>query len=179
MNTKTEVYTNNSNKLRTRVCNTLNNGDTCLHGDNCRYAHHIDQLSILHCIHGDSCTFINVTRNGVYTNTSNRKCYRKHPSETDSNYCRRVGISKAIFTTSHPINRKFVSKNSEEVNKDIEDLPYDIIQPTTPPSSPVLSEYNEQLVSDETVLKVPEELAMVAMEIALKTGKTNIRIVLV
>ena len=71
------------------MCDSINKGIKCRHGDKCRFAHDKKELVIKACLHGDNCRNITVNKNGIYFNNKkeNKICQYKHKFETEEN-CR-------------------------------------------------------------------------------------------
>ena len=135
--------------LRTRLCDSVANQKACRHGVSCRFAHNIDELVFANCLFGTSCRHVKSQGNGVYTSVFGKACNRLHPGETNASVCARSEI-KVVPPKSTPNFRK--------------------------PTPVVVSTPKQISKSTPTVLRVPIEMAVLAMEFATKSGKTNIRI---
>jgi hypothetical protein len=68
----------------TKLCNSVKNNTICPHGNNCRFAHSIDELQISTCAFGNNCKFIYY--NGIYHNRCSKICNHIHPFETFENF---------------------------------------------------------------------------------------------
>jgi hypothetical protein len=124
--------------VRTRLCSSVGTGTTCPHKQNCRFAHSMSELEIPKCLLGSTCKYVILQPNGVYTTVKGKFCNRKHPGETNENFCERT------------YNSKLVSPSKKEMpfvqNKVVQDL----------------------------VIKVKNEFAMEAIELAVNSGNNNI-----
>jgi hypothetical protein len=190
--------------LKTKMCKSIEEGRKCTNGENCRFAHRIDQLSIKECIFKDRCTFVrcNDTERGIFYTNNNIKqklCQFLHPRETIENYLTRMTLSKPFTMPSLLRNSTIQSghiSNPMSHNKSIENGSWTrIIRKTVkhPHLNIVeLSEEseeeedgtkskteNESLLIQETVVKVPKEAVESALKAILESGKTNIRLEIV
>ncbi len=85
----------------TKLCNSLQTGVPCPHGDKCRFAHSQEQLRLTDCVFGEECRFVKC-REGtdLYFNNKPRPgmaqkvCQHLHPGETRDGYMKRTGIDK-------------------------------------------------------------------------------------
>jgi hypothetical protein len=142
-----------STLLRTRMCDSVETKKPCRHGTSCRFAHSISELVFAKCLFGESCRHVEYQNKGVYNNVWGKSCNRLHPYETNASICVRSGLVKQAPVVKHEL----------------------LVKPAAPvvnqaPVVPVL------LTQEETVLRVPKELVVQAMELAIKSGKTNIRV---
>ena len=148
--------------LRTRMCESVAAQKACRHGDSCRFAHNISELVFAQCLFGESCRHVEYQANGVYTSVWGKTCKRLHPGETNASICERSGLKsspvvlKAEKATPAPTAPVVLKAMPEE-------------------TAPVVLKA-EKAMPEETVLRVPRELAMQAMELAMRSGKTNIRV---
>ena len=103
---RTEAFNNLATQDRanvsfTRLCNSLQNGVPCPHGNNCQFAHSQEQLRITDCVFGADCRFV-TRREGtnLYFNNKPRPgtvqkiCHHLHPGETRETYMKRTGIDR-------------------------------------------------------------------------------------
>jgi hypothetical protein len=170
---------------KTRMCNSIEQRKACPHGENCRFAHTADELVINDCLFGDSCRFV-YRREGKWVNKTGKRCGHKHPGENKAEYIFRSGIF--ILPVSLPVRRTlFKNQNSApRIKVQLDDSPLLSESPPIPHSSPVsppvvstISTVAIEQFEEETVLRVPKEFAMQAMEIAIKSGRKNIRLEIV
>ena len=163
---------------RTKMCLSVKSGKPCPHGVNCRFAHSVDELSISDCFFGSKCKFV-CCKGGVFINTSSKPCQHRHPEESEYNYFRRTGIPDfRPKKTTQPETPKLNNDNFPALSKSLQlppptkwVKPPTITRSVTKPVSPPPPEPEE-----ETVIKVPKELALQAMELAIASGKKLIRI---
>ena len=97
--TKTTVYksiSHHPNSLRcTRVCNSVANNVPCKYKSNCRFAHHLGELSPIICQNGDNCRHVCWNnQNKQWCNKPNNymTCLFIHPDEKINAYASRCGI---------------------------------------------------------------------------------------
>jgi hypothetical protein len=138
----------------TQMCRSVGTNEPCRHGNNCRFAHDTSELVFFYCSFGVGCRNVDRQPSGVYKNKTGKTCNHLHPGETKASVCNRVGIK-----TDKKISMPIKTQPSNDQDK-------------TMCSRSVRTE-------DEIVIRVPKELALQAMEIAMKSGKTNIRIEIV
>ena len=150
---KKSVALPNTIHKRAQMCRSVGSNEPCRHGNNCRFAHDISELVFLYCSFGLDCRNVDRQSSGVYKNKAGKTCNHLHPGETKASVCNRAGITY------------FLPKDT----------------PSTSLSSTKKSSEKDQTKTDEDeiVIRVPKELALQAMEIAMKSGKTNIRIEIV
>jgi hypothetical protein len=80
---------------KTRMCDSIINGQKCRHGTRCRFAHNGQELKIRECTFGKKCKFVKCTRGGYINKMGkfNKVCNCIHPDETDVNYNQRNGLA--------------------------------------------------------------------------------------
>jgi len=150
--------------LRTKLCRSVGTDYPCPHGSRCRFAHSPDELEISTCIFGVHCR--NVTRyNGrYYSKNVQQRCDRLHPNETIQNFYIRTGLPAPQPKKNTPNDIEMPTLSEAYGKKD---------------SGPIITKVESQPIVEqekETVLKVPKELAVQAMELAIKSGKKNIKV---
>ena len=199
-----EMFSNKdkmADKLKfTKMCKSVSTGKPCLYPEGkCRFAHSIEQLQIADCGFGDQCRRVSWSTSGVCRNKSKTvKCDFKHPSETKENFYSRTGL-KRVASEKKPersIVVRPVVKTTPIITEEQKATPNawaallkpQVAEPvaveTKPRKSPSLWDVKPQVaepvaVEEEMVLKVPKSLEMMALEMAMKSGKTNIRIEIV
>ena len=163
--------------VRTKLCRSVGTDYPCPHGSRCRFAHSSDELEIstcIFCIFGVHCRNV-IRHNGQYFssnrqtrarhfyNNTHQRCDRLHPNETIQNFCIRTGLStpQPKITPNDiempTLSEAYGKKESRSVITKVE-------------SQPIVEQ------EKETVLRVPKELAVQAMELAIKSGKKNIKV---
>jgi len=145
----------------TQMCRSVGTNEPCRHGNNCRFAHDTSELVFLYCSFGLGCMNVDRQSSGVYKNKAGKTCNHMHPGETKASVCNRAGITSFVpkdmsSTSSNTHQTKTVCSSSVKTDK------------------PCGSSHEEEIL-----IRVPKELALQAMEIAMKSGKTNIRIEIV
>jgi hypothetical protein len=198
---------------KTRMCNSVDTDKPCLHGENCRFAHSLDELVISDCFFEDRCRFVKIQKGRVYNKGDGCKCCpHKHPQETIEEFYSRTGLTKYHeYTMEEPQEIDFEERQGQErkelkVQAEVDQYEQDrkegvswstkilgsgtatpspINRPQTKielPPKQVVSQEPIPIVEDkvvdkkETVLRVPKELAIQAMEMAIKMGSENIRV---
>jgi hypothetical protein len=147
----------------TQMCRSVETNEPCRHGNNCRFAHDTSELVFLYCSFGLGCRNVDRQSSGVYKNKTGKTCNHMHPGETKTSVFNRAGIKtdKSISMPTAPSNTIKTHQMSDQ-------------DKTKTVCRSVKSSHEE-----ETVIRVPKELALQAMEIAMKSGKTKIRIEIV
>ncbi len=186
---------------KTQMCKSVGKSK-CHHGDKCRFAHTLDELKISTCFFGAKCRFVH-TVDGKLVDKDQKKCNHKHPQESNDEFMTRTGLDRykpvpkpmvveptvielPKYNKKHEHNVK-VERVAEKMKqsdawvskfkpKMIEPTAHKVepVRPTPVKVSPLL-----QLEEVETVLRVPKDLAIQAMELAMKSGKTRIRVEIV
>ena len=172
---------------KTRMCKNLG----CTYGDNCHYAHHIDELQILDCAYGDDCKHV-IVSGGKVTNAIGKTCTYLHPSETLEECKNRTGVASRVakspivqppktevthappkteVTHVPPMEQRNVQTNIVPPPPPIVNMP----PPPMPKLYPVLPTM-VQVPPPPLVIQVPKEMASQALEMALKAGNKNVRI---
>jgi len=78
---------------KSKICTSFGTKKSCRHGENCRFAHTVDELSPSECFFGTDCKFLHCPE---------RLCVFIHEQETKIQYCQRVGIKIPKKTISPP-----------------------------------------------------------------------------
>jgi hypothetical protein len=189
--------------LKTKMCKSIEEGRKCTNGENCRFAHNIDQLSIKECIFRDRCTFVRFhdTETGMFYTNNNIKqklCQFLHPRETIENYLARMTLSKpsqmpsllrSNVTHSAPISRPMSHSKSTEngswtriIRKTVKHPHLNILELSEESEDEGNAKYkseNESSANQEIVVKVPKEAVESALRAIIESGKTNIRLEIV
>jgi len=76
---------------KSQMCSSFGTNQICKHGNKCRFAHTVEELTPSVCFFGEQCQFIN---------TSSKKCMHIHDCEDKNEYCNRVGISSEQKNTT-------------------------------------------------------------------------------
>jgi hypothetical protein len=192
LSNKTELGTN---LAKTRMCNSVEKNETCRHGEKCRFAHSLKELVTRNCFFKGECRFVRL-ENGKLVNNGRDICRNKHPNESQDEFIERVGL--AHYKTRDVSTRVPTHVQAPKVIT-LEKSMHDCDRYTTstsswastlkaslkPPAeacllvSPPLVEKPLPFLSfekKEVVLRVPRELAMQALELAIKSGNTSIRV---
>jgi len=185
---------------KTRLCDSVETGKPCRHGAKCNFAHTLSELKINDCMFGTRCYFVCIGSSGNLVNSPGKKmCLYKHPDETSVNYFARVGyntkpkilpqtqvkVSREIFSQpAKPHENSWVKplaiRQEKVVPQIVSPLPEKVPIPTNLISEKVVTPNSPEKITDETViLYVPKECVSQAMEVALKAGTKQIRIVIV
>tara|TARA_B110000008_G_C16442728_1_gene352580 strand:- start:27 stop:416 length:390 start_codon:yes stop_codon:yes gene_type:complete len=127
---------------------------------------------------GRECRFVNYSTKWV--NIGNKVCTHIHPDEERKNFLQRIGVDTSLVplevckeVDSSPPEKLDISKLSSSVRNNLH--PIEKVanavknKINSPPSSP----------KSETVIRVPLALSQQALEMALKSGKQNIRVEIV
>lgn len=148
---------------KTQMCNSV--GKSKCHHKNCRFAHSLDELKFSNCLFGDRCRFILVNPNGYAENIGNKKCVHKHPCENENDFITRTGLEryKAVEPVETSTAIVVQKKNDNWVDKSV-------VKDGVEPLEVVV---HKKL---ETILRVPQNLAIQSIELAMKSGVTNIRL---
>ena len=78
--------------LKTRMCNSLEKNETCLHGEECRFAHSLEELVTRDCHFKNKCRFVRI-KSGKLVNDGDKICRNKHPQESQDDFITRTGLS--------------------------------------------------------------------------------------
>ena len=82
-----------SSLAKTRMCNSVDKNEQCVHGDSCRFAHNLTELKISTCIFEDRCRFVRMW-NGKLYNNGDKICNHKHTQENTEDFMSRVGLDR-------------------------------------------------------------------------------------
>jgi hypothetical protein len=193
LSNKTEL---GNNLAKTRMCDSVEKKETCRHGRGCRFAHSLEELVMRACFFKDECRFVRFERNKL-VNNGRDICRNKHPHETENEFLERVGLChyKTTHVPTHVPTPKVITheKSMHTCDRHTTSSWATKLMASLKPSSPLLEEvllpFEEKQVSasppsfekqvlpaKEVVLRVPKELVMQALELAIKSGNTCIRV---
>ena len=194
-----------ANLAKTRMCNSVEKNETCRHGGACRFAHSLEELVTRTCFFKTDCHFVRF-ENGKLVNNGRDICRNKHPDESQNEFIERVGLSHyktrehvpsrvptrvptrvdppkvvTLEKSMHACDRYTTTTSSwASTLKASLNLPTSC--PLEPPLvAPVVEKSFLEVPSlpfekKEVVLRVPRELVMQALELAIKSGNTSIRV---
>ena len=199
-----EAYNALSNKTelgahlaKTRMCNSVEKKETCRHGGNCRFAHSLEELVTRNCFFKDECRFVRF-ENGKLVNNGRDICRNKHPHESQDEFIERVGLSH--YKTREHVPTRVQAPKVVSLEKSMHDCdryttttsnwasalkaslkPTVVVPLSSLPDKPSLLEVIQVPEvpvekKKEVVLRVPRELVMQALELAIKSGNTSIRV---
>jgi len=187
-----------SSLAKSKMCSSVGKNEECQHGENCRFAHSLDELKISNCLFEQRCRFVRMS-NGTLVNNGEKVCFHKHPHETKETFMSRTGLDR--YKCAQPSVEKKTQPTVAQVDQPHNPLafwqppPHVSVWHSSPPIPPptfdqqshqpsvdeqtntVPEKLNEATTSDQIlVIRVPKELANQALEIAMKSGKTRIQI---
>ncbi len=176
---KTEL---GANLAKTRMCNSVEKNETCRHGERCRFAHSLEELVTRNCFFKDECRFVRF-ENGKLVNNGRDICRNKHPHESKDEFMERVGLTtrKSTHVPTHVPTRVQAPK-VVALEKSMYTTPASswasTLKASLKPAEEVPSSLTLPLAEKkkEVVLRVPRELVMQALELAIKSGNTSIRV---
>ena len=176
---KTEL---GANLAKTRMCNSVEKNETCRHGERCRFAHSLEELVTRNCFFKDECRFVRF-ENGKLVNNGRDTCRNKHPHESKDEFMERVGLTtrKSTHVPTHVPTRVQAPK-VVALEKSMYTTPASswasTLKASLKPAEEVPSSLTLPLAEKkkEVVLRVPRELVMQALELAIKSGNTSIRV---
>jgi len=84
--------------VKTRMCNSFDKNEVCFHGEQCRFAHSLEELVIRDCHFKDKCRFVRI-KSDKLVNDGENICRNKHPQESKDDFIRRTGLSR--YKTTH------------------------------------------------------------------------------
>ena len=103
---------------KTRMCNSIDANQVCRHGDQCRFAHSLDELVIRDCHFKDRCHFVKI-RNGKLFNDGSNTCRNKHPCESREDFIKRTGLSRYKTNSSNHEEIDVEDDVKEEVKEEV------------------------------------------------------------
>ena len=177
--------------IKTRMCHSVDKKEPCPHGENCRFAHDLDELNVSDCLFHDKCYFVRM-HNGVLCNHGEKICRHKHPQETKQNVFLRTGICQNESTTPQATTPQTLTPQTLTPQATTQQAP---TPQATTPQAPTPQATTQQATTQQApmlltnrtpqtsetkettlVLRVPKELAIRALEIAMENGKTHIHL---
>jgi len=191
--------------LKTRMCNSLDKNEVCRHGENCRFAHSLDELVIRDCHFKDRCYFVKIKK-GKLVNDGCNCCRNKHPQESKDDFIERMGLSR--YKTSAPTHEEIDVEDEPEIKHKevkVDEAKVKVDEAKVDKANEIeLAHWYEQCCENERqrrelererlererlerernsessqkeiVLRVPKVLAMQALELALNSGNRCIRV---
>ena len=181
-----------SENLKTRMCNSVEKNEICLHGERCRFAHSLEELVTRDCHFKDKCRFVK-NKSGKLVNDGDNICRNKHPQESQDDFLRRIGLShykidddfkpKADFACDRETNYKCATEIKSSIKIPLKVAIPHALEPSfsTPRTNdlPVPFKFSGTLppsLDKEIVLRVPKVLAIQALELAINSGNRCIRV---
>jgi len=164
--------------IKSRMCISVDKNEKCQNGDNCRFAHSLDDLRISDCLFEQRCRFVRMS-NGELINNGEKVCLYKHPHENTNTFMLRTGLDRYKCTNQVSLSNMDSSKQlvTHCSNTDSsKELVTHCSNKIEPPSSKT---FIDASTNKMLVIRVPKELACQALEIAMKSGNTHIQIDLV
>ena len=194
LSNKTEL---GANLAKTRMCDSVEKNETCRHGEKCRFAHSLKELVTRNCFFKGECRFVRF-EHGKLVNNGRDICRNKHPHESQDEFIERVGLAHyktrdvstrvpthvqapkviALEKSMHASDR-YTSTSSWASTLKASLKPAAEACPLVAPSlveKPLLEVPFLPFEKKEVVLRVPRELVMQALELAIKSGNTSIRV---
>ena len=160
--------------LKTKLCVSVSLGIECKYGDKCHFAHSQEEIVIPECSFGYNCRFVRCSssKEKWYNNGDDKKCKYCHPGEIRENYLKRLGIYREEKVEEKVDVEKVEEKVDVKVDMEkVEEEKLDVEKNT----SFVPLQARKVPNKKEMVLKVPQSIALQAMELAIKSG-TSVRI---
>ena len=161
----------------TRMCVSVMENIPCTKGDECTYAHKVEDLKTNPCNFGVHCH--HVRKDGeeyVNNKETDRICIFLHPDETLKNY-----EARALRVIAADKKRKSVedinSKKSKKPRVE-SDAEFPVMQlVATEPAKPKIEEPKEtKPVGDKIIINVPAHMAVEMLQMLMKNGKTNVEL---
>ena len=186
-------------RFGTQMCRSVAKGTRCLHGTKCRFVHDPALLKKSVCVYAAECKIVKFV-GGVWVNKAGKKkCVHHHPDETKENHQARLDAplvsraeARAAFYAKTPTFTApvVITVPVSTPKKSVWAPAPVVITAPVVTSTPKKSAWAPALVVitapveveakiEETVLRVPQEMAAVALLSAMKSGRKNIRIVIV
>jgi hypothetical protein len=82
-----------SSLIKSKMCSSVGKNEECQHGENCRFAHSLDELKTSNCLFEQRCRFVRMS-NGKLVNNGEKVCFHKHPHETNETFMSRTGLDR-------------------------------------------------------------------------------------
>jgi hypothetical protein len=82
-----------STLIKSKMCSSVDKNEECQHGEDCRFAHSLDELKISNCLFEQRCRFVRMS-NGNLVNNGEKVCSHKHPHETKEAFMSRTGLDR-------------------------------------------------------------------------------------
>ena len=79
--------------IKSKMCSSVGKNEKCQHGEDCRFAHSLDELKISNCLFEQRCRFVRMS-NGKLVNNGEKICSHKHPHETKETFMSRTGLDR-------------------------------------------------------------------------------------
>ena len=175
---------------KTKICRNKD----CSWGSDCNYAHSVEELQVHDCGFGDDCKHVYIDSGTVHNSKTGKICRYKHTSESMEQCKIRIGITSDAFNKMQDVPlppRKNLNAPSPKIDltptplasypplgpPPLPPLVLPQAPPQAPPPPPILPPPQmQQPVQNTRVIQVPKELALQALEMAMKSGDGNIRI---
>ena len=166
---------------KTRMCKSVVSGEPCPHGvTNCNFAHSFSELNFSDCLFKDRCKLISFNdQNKLVNNGGKKVCIHKHQGENDEEFLVRTNLIRyknIVPQQPQPIKQVQQPQPIKQVQQPQPIKQVQQPQPIKQLQQPQPIKQLQQPVEQETVLRVPRELAIQAIQLAMQSGKKNIRV---
>ena len=164
----------------TRMCISVIENIPCAKGDECTYAHKVEDLKTNPCNFGVDCHHIRKDGDEYVNNNTNKICIFIHPDESLKNY-----ESRALRIMADK-KRKSVedinTKKSKKPRFQSEEFPafgMKQVQPEFPATEvepKKVEESSKKPVADKIIINVPSHMAVEMLQMLMMNGKTNVEL---
>jgi len=169
-------------KKYTKLCDSVTSGKPCRHGERCRFAHSIEQLTVSPCFFKEKCRHVKKV-DGLIHNIDGKPCCKHiHPCETKEHFLQRTGVqlptppTPPTQPTPSTPSRRGLGRPPKNQKKRM--IPSKVTEVDLKPQPIVMKPVEKEM--RETLIQVPNaEMATQAMEMAIKSGIKNIRVEIV
>jgi len=169
----------------TRMCISVIENIPCTKGEECTYAHKVEELKTNPCNFGNECRHVRKEGDGYINNDTGKICIFLHPDESLHNFEARAlrPLVKKVKDTENKVSNVmsndmdlFPALNGIEVaNTQVETEDIAPVQAETIPYE-IPAQVDPIPFQDRIFISVPHHMASEMLDMLLKSGKTNIQL---
>jgi hypothetical protein len=171
----------------TRMCVSVMENIPCVKGDECTYAHRVEDLKTTPCNFGEYCHHVRKDGDDYINNSESEKvCIFLHPEESLKNYeARALRIiadkkRKSVDDINNQKSKKPRVTMTEAAFPALDSVrtkPEEIKKIKTEDTKIEEPKQQKQLGGDKIILNVPAHMAVEMLQMLIKNGKTNVELI--
>jgi len=158
----------------TRMCISVIDNIPCVKGDECTYAHKVEELKTNPCNFGVDCHNVRKDGDEYVNNETDKICIFLHPEESLKNY-----EARALRIIAAKKRKSVEDINTQKAKKprvELSDAAFPLVA-MQPVAVPNIEAKEFKPVEDKIILNVPAHMAVEMLHMLFKNGKTNVELI--